>query len=164
VFRWARNRCITATERVVAAVKDLWNGSYLQKVRVFSSHRRKAWRWNCIFKTNTIHSSGTESRNIIEDRRFALETEAKHAAMNTAQGCHSVRLPPTRRPCPSNLTPSSLSMRIFQSQWNTGERLLELGSRLMLFSTEPSDCSVRGDDSVARDERSEGVICESGPD
>jgi hypothetical protein len=39
-----------------------------------------------------------------------------------------------------------------------------LGSRLMLFSTEPSDRSIRGDDSVAWDERSEGVICESGAD
>ena len=34
----------------------------------------------------------------------------------------------------------------------------------MLFSTEPSDHSIRGDDSVAWDERSEGVIREGGAD
>jgi hypothetical protein len=64
---------------------------------------------------------------IKKNTRFALETEAKHAAMNTTQGCHRARPVPTKHPCPSNLTPSSLSMRIFQSQWNTGDRLLDPG-------------------------------------
>lgn len=39
-----------------------------------------------------------------------------------------------------------------------------LGTRFMLFSTEPSDRSVRGDDSVAWNERSERVVRKSGPD
>ena len=39
-----------------------------------------------------------------------------------------------------------------------------LNSRLVFLSTEPSDRSIRGDDSVTWNERSEGVICESGAD
>ena len=43
-------------------------------------------------------------------------------------------------------------------------RRTALRARLMLLSTEPSDRSIRGDDSVAWDEWCEGVICESGAD
>jgi hypothetical protein len=81
-----------------------------------------------VFSKRILYTpSGTESKKIIVHRRFALETEAKHAAMNTAQGCHRARPAPTKRPCPSNLIPSSLSMRSFQSQWDTGDRLLDPG-------------------------------------
>ena len=45
-----------------------------------------------------------------------------------------------------------------------GHRRTLLRTRLVLLSTEPSDCSIRGDDSVAWDERSERVIRKSGAD
>lgn len=43
-------------------------------------------------------------------------------------------------------------------------RRTALKARLVFLPTEPSDRSIRGNDSMAWDERSEGVICESGAD
>ena len=69
----------------------------------------------------------------------------------------------------SSQTPLPVKLDPFESQHAQfpvamGHRRAALGSRLVLFSTEPSDRSIRGDDSVARDEWGEGVICESGAD
>ena len=47
--------------------------------------------------------------------------------MNVDQSFHKARLAPIKCPCLSNLTPSSLSIRSFQSQWETVERFFEPG-------------------------------------
>jgi hypothetical protein len=113
------------------------------------------------FKTNIIHSSGTESK---ENRTPSL------CAGNRGQACcdeHGSRFPQGQ--AGSNQTPLPIKLDPFKPQHAhfpvaMGHRRAALGSRLVLFSTEPSDRSIRGDDSVAWDERSEGVIREGGAD
>ena len=43
----ARKRCITATEHVVAAVKDLQNGNHLQKVHIYTGVSQDDYLTGC---------------------------------------------------------------------------------------------------------------------
>ena len=115
------------------------NGNHLQKVHVSSPHHRKPQTKGLELYCQNEHHTPLWYRikKIIVRRRFEPGIEAKHAMMNTTQGCHRARPASTKRPCLSNLTPSSLSMRNFQSQWDTIERLLSLDPGLCFSPQNP---------------------------
>ena len=77
-------------------------------------------------KNNRTHYCSYETR-IVPSPRVGKQRRVCGIRTWDYQGCHMAKLGPTKWPCPSNLTPSSLSIRSFQSQWDTTDRFLEPG-------------------------------------